>query len=248
MTYIILEDESIASQRLERLITECDKEFQYINTFESIESLAEYLINHNHPDVIFMDIQVADGNSLELFKVVDIKSRIIFTTAYDNYAVDAFRKNAIDYLLKPIKKEELTESLTRVKSNNPSSSVVPEKLESITNETKERFLIKFGSKLTVVKTADIAYIFSENKISYFVQKNGQKVASDYTLQELETMLDKKYFFRVNRQFISHIDSITNMSTYSKARINLKLNPDFKDDIIVSTEKTPEFKEWLKEAR
>ena len=116
------------------------------------------------------------------------------------------------------------------------------------NEFKNRFLIKFGSKLTVVNTADLAYVYSENKIGYFVQRNGHKVASDYKLQDLESQLDPKYFFRVNRQFIVHIDSIASMNTYSKARINLRLNPEFKEDIIISTEKTPEFKEWLGSTR
>lgn len=241
MTYAIVEDEMVAAQRLQRMIKDAEPDFVHLGTFESIEETLKYLLEHAQPDVLLLDIHVADGNSLELFKIMEIKSKVIFTTAYDNYAVEAFRKNAIDYLLKPIKTEELKEALERVKVQK----IEDKTLKQLSSEYKDRFLIKFGSKLHIIKTIDISYIYSENKICYFVQKNGLKTASDYTLQDLETMLDNKIFFRVNRQFIVHIEAISNMSTYSKARINLKLNPDFKDDIIVSTEKTPEFKEWLK---
>lgn len=242
MTCIIVEDEFVAAQRLLRMINELPTPLQNLHIFESVEEIANYLLTHNHPDVLFLDIQVADGNVFELFKILDVRSRVIFTTAYSEYAAEAFRKNAADYLLKPIKKDELTEALEKVMEKTPVNN---KRLEDNQSESKERFLVKFGSKLTVVKTNEIAYIFSENKISYFVLKSGVKIASDYTLQDLDTMLDKNQFFRVNRQFIVFIDAISSMNTYTKARINLKLVPDFKEDIIVSTEKTPEFKEWLK---
>ncbi|MBK8700795.1 MAG: response regulator transcription factor [Saprospiraceae bacterium] len=240
--YLIVEDEMIASQRLVRMLKEIDPQMENAGIFESVEEVANYLLTHAHPQIIFMDIQVADGNSFELFKIMDIQSKVIFTTAYSEFAVNAFRQNAIDYLLKPVKKEELMEAIGRI---SMKSSVKNLEMAPGITEVKGRFLIKFGNKLTVVKTQDIAYIYSEYKIGYFVQNNGLKVASDYKLQDLEAMLDPKQFFRVNRQFIVQMDTIQQMSTYSKARINLKLNPEFKGDIIVSTEKTPEFKEWIR---
>ncbi len=241
MTSIIVEDEMIAAQRLLRMVNEVDSTIDNLHIFESIKETVEYLMQNPHPDILFLDIQVADGNTFELFKILEIKSRVIFTTAYSEHAVAAFRANAIDYLLKPINAEELAEAISKVKLKDQQEPISLPK----STEYKDRILIRFTSKLTVVKTSEIAYIFSENKIAYFYLATGQKVASDYKLQDLEELLDPKIFFRVNRQFIVNIDSVQSMSTYSKARVNLKLIPDFKDDIIVSTEKTPELKSWLR---
>ena len=243
LTSIIVEDEKIAAERLLRLINETELNVENKAIIESIEETVKYLNENEIPDIIFLDIHVADSNSFELFNLMEVKSKVIFTTAYSEYGAQAFRQNAVDYLLKPIKKDELREAIGRIikaQSTNEGMAV-PQGY----NEVKDRFLIKFGSKLTVVKTADIAYIYSENKIGYFMQHNGVRVASDYKLQDLENLLDPHIFFRVNRQFIVNIDSIQNMNTYTKARINLKLNPVYEGDIIVSTEKTPEFKDWLK---
>ena len=245
MKYIVLEDEMIAAQRLVRMIKEINPELENVGIFESVEELAGHLLSNGQPDILFLDIQVADGNSFELFNIVDVRSKVIFTTAYSEYAVNAFRHNAIDYLMKPINADELANALTKLSWFDP---VKNKELTEQFTEYKNRFLIKFGSKLTVVNTQEIAYIYSENKIGYFVQKNGLRVASDYKLQDLEIQLDPKAFFRVNRQFIVHIDSISQMNTYSKARINLRLIPEFKEDIIISTEKTPEFKEWLRQGK
>jgi two-component system, LytTR family, response regulator LytT len=241
MKSIIVEDEIVAAQRLLRMLAETNESIENLAIFESVEEIARYLLTNEHPDILFLDIQVADGNSFELFKILDVKSKVIFTTAYSEYAASAFRQNAIDYLLKPIKLEELKEAIIKVKGQSQIGSST---FSGAPSEYKDRFLIKFGSKFTIIKTVDIAYIYSENKIAYFYLKTGGKVASDYKLQDLEEMLDPQLFFRVNRQFIVHIDAVFSMNTYTKARVNLKLVPEFKEDIIVSTEKTPELKEWL----
>jgi two-component system, LytTR family, response regulator LytT len=241
MTSIIVEDEQVAAQRLLRMVKELYPSIENIAIFESVEEAAGYLLNESHPDILFLDIQVADGSSFELLKIIDVKSKIIFTTAYSEHAAKAFRENAVDYLLKPLKIEELGEAIEKVKNQ----VAIKTDLINVQPEYKDRILIKFGSRLTVLKTSDIAYIYSENKIVYFYQKSGIKTASDYKLQDLESMFDPNYFFRINRQFIVHIDSIENMSTYSKARLNINLIPGFKDEIIVSTEKTPELKDWLR---
>ena len=243
MNAIIVEDEAIAARRLLRLISEINGAYiSVLQTFESIQDTAAYLLENEHPDIIFLDIQVADGNSFELFNVVDnIRSDIIFTTAYSEYGAQAFRKNALDYLLKPIKKDELAEAL------NKKNKVPREKLESIKedfSEFKSRFLIRFGAKIHIVKTEDIAYIYSENKISYFILHNGKKIPSDYKLQELETMLNPNLFFRANRQIIVYLDAIAEIITYSKSRVKLRLIPAHNKDIVVSTETTPKFKKWL----
>jgi DNA-binding LytR/AlgR family response regulator len=240
MNTIIVEDEKLAAQRLSRLITEINPTIKIVACFETIKDTHIFL-QSNEIDLIFLDIQLADGNSFELFNLIDVKAKVIFTTAYSEYAVEAFRKNALDYLMKPIKKEELEEAIAKVSNQNINYDVIKEQ-----TSLKDKLLIKFGSKTTVLKLEELAYVFSENKIAYFYLKSGTKIASDFRLQELEDMLDKKSFFRINRQFIVNVDSVVSMSIHTKARVKVKLNPEFKDDIIVSTEKTPELKKWLKQ--
>lgn len=238
LSAIILEDEPFASKRLKRMIEEIALDINVIEAFESIEDTANYLLKNKHPDMFFADIHVADGNSFELFNILDIKSKVIFTTAYDKYAIEAFRKNATDYLLKPINRDQLAEAIEKATPLNSKSKKI--QLE----EYRNRFLIKFGNKLHSIKTSDIAYIFSKNKVSYFYTFDGERIASDYILQDLETMLDPNLFFRANRQFIVHIESITQMLRYGASRVKLTLNPEIDEKIIVSTDKTRIFKKWL----
>lgn len=241
MKAIILEDELIASKRLKRLINELQPSIQVVASFQSVFDTADYLVKNEMPDLMFLDIQVMDGLSLELFDIVDITANVIFTTAYDEYAVQAFRKNAVDYLLKPIKKEELKEAIARIKQFKKTDL---ENLEETFASYRNRFLIKFGAKLHSVPTEEIAYIYSENKISYFILKDGKRIASDFKLKDLINQLNPKFFFRINRQYIIHIDAIKNMLTYSKSRIKLTLEPETKSEVIISTETTPKFKAWL----
>lgn len=242
MKAIILEDELIASRRLERMIEEVNPDVQVIRTFETIEDISEYLNAHEHPDVLFLDIHVADGNSFELLRTIDIKSKVVFVTAFDEYAVEAFRKNAIDYLLKPIKIDELREAISRVKA---SPRISAEAIERLSPETSSnRFLIRFGAKLYVVKHEDIAYVYSENKISYFIQHDGKKVPSDLRMQDILDTLNPDLFFRLNRQCIANINAVGDILSYSKSRLRVKLIPPLNEDLVVSTETTPDFKLWL----
>ena len=241
MKALILEDELIATNRLKRIISDVDKSIEILASFESVYDMAQYMLTHPMPDILFLDVQVMDGLSFELFDIIDIQSAVIFTTAFDEYAVQAFRKNAVDYLLKPIKKADLSEALKRVKKIRHSQIELIEK--SLTSY-KNRFLIRFGSKLYSIPVTDIAYIYSENKISYFILNDGKRVPSDFKLKELITQLDPRYFYRVNRQFIIHLSSIKSMNTYSKSRIKLTLEPVSPNEVIISTETTPKFKSWL----
>ncbi len=239
-TAIILEDEILALNRLKRMIQELDMDIQVVESFDTIEDTANYFINtKEHPDILFMDIQVADGNSFELFSLVEIKSKIIFATAYDEYAVEAFRKNALDYLLKPIKIEELRESVSKAKSFNEF-----EKLGQQKEGYKERFLLRFGSKFKNVKSKDISYILSKDRICYFFTFDEQKIPSDYNLQELESLLDPSKFFRINRQLIINIDSVKDMRIHSASRLKIQLEPNLNEEIVISTDKSKEFKQWL----
>ena len=240
MRAVILEDELMASKRLSRLIREVNKEVVIEKVFISIRELATYLLEQEvHPDILFLDIHVLDGISLELFNIIDVKSRVIFTTAYDEYAIKAFRHNATDYLLKPIKVDELREAISRAKRHDHDS--LP-KLES--DQYKERLLIRFSSKLFSIKTAEIAYIYSQNKISYIYTFDGKRTPSDYKLQDLEEMLNPEIFFRANRQFLLNFEAISSIRIHNASRLKLRLTPEIDKQIIISTDKTKVFKKWM----
>lgn len=240
MRAVILEDELIASKRLSRLIHDVNKDILIEKVFISIRDLATYLIDiEEQPDLLFLDIHVLDGISLELFNIVDVKSKVIFTTAYDEYAIKAFRHNATDYLLKPIKKDELQEAISRARPHNNES--LPD-LE--TDQYKERLLIRFSSKLYSIKTADIAYILSQNKIAYIYTFDGKRTPSDYKLQDLEELLNPEIFFRANRQFLLNFEAISNIKIHNASRLKLTLTPEIDKEIIISTDKTKIFKKWM----
>lgn len=238
MNAIIVEDEQLAASRLKRMINEVAPDIKVVSTFETIEDTVSFLNSRKDVEIIFLDIHVADGNSFELFNIVDIKCNVIFTTAYDQYAIEAFRKNATDYLLKPLKKEQLAEAIAKAK---PVSNKL---LEEINTPYKKRIIIKFMSKLHSIKTDEIAYIFSKHKISYFYMIDGQRYPSDYKLQDVEKLLDPSIFFRANRQFIIHIDAVESMTKHQASRIKVVVKPLISETIIISTDKTPVFKEWL----
>lgn len=238
MKAIILEDEQFAANRLKRMISEVVTDINVMAVFETVEELAGYLLENDDLDILFLDIHVADGNSFELFKMIDVKSNVIFTTAYDQYAIDAFRKNAIDYLLKPLKKEELAEAIAKAKPVNASQ------VADLSSGYKKRIVIQFMSKLHSVKTDDIAYIYSKNKVSYFYTKDGQRYPSDFKLKELEELLDPQHFFRANRQFIVHIDAVQTITKHQASRVKITLEPPIDETIVISTDKTPLFKKWL----
>jgi two-component system, LytTR family, response regulator LytT len=238
MKAIILEDEQLAANRLKRMINEVAPDIKVIATFETIEDTAAYLLNNTDTDLVFLDIHVADGNSFELFRIMDVKSNVIFTTAYDQYAIDAFRTNAIDYLLKPLKKDQLAEAIAKAKP------VTRNLLTGFPSRYKKRIVIQFMSKLHSIKTEDIAYIFSKNKVSYFYTKEGQRYPSDFKLQDLEELLDPQSFFRANRQFIINIDAVVGIAKHQASRVKITLVPPIDENIVISTDKTPIFKEWL----
>jgi DNA-binding LytR/AlgR family response regulator len=209
--------------------------------FRNVKDLVEHLYAHEAPDILFLDIMVADGNSFDLFDHMTVTSNVIFTTAYDEYAVKAFRKNAIDYLMKPIKKEELVSAVDRLKMVDDEQLV---ELRKTINPFKERFLIRFANKLHSVRTEDVAYIYSEEKLSFFVEKDGKRVASDIPLKDIQNDLDPTVFFRVNRQFIVHIDAVSEITRISRSRLKVTLLPASPQDVVVSTDMTPRFKEWM----
>lgn len=250
MKVVIIEDEEAAALRLKKMLTQVDATIVVEAMLESISSAVQWL-KSNSPDLIFADIHLADGPSFEIFKQVEIRVPIIFTTAYDQYALQAFKFNGIDYLLKPIKKSELEESLSKLKNIKGATVSTPVHYQEILKALsgakpsyQKRIVIRFGQTIKTIEIADIAYFYTEEKVTFATTHDGKKWPIDSTLDELEGILDPALFFRVNRQFIIYIKAIGNMQSYSKSRIKLTLIPHSLIETIVSSERSAEFKEWL----
>ena len=250
MEAIIIEDEKLAARRLEMLLSKVAPEVGIKTILSSIEEAVQYL-KQEQPDLIFLDINLSDGSSFSIFDKVKVKSAIIFTTAYDEYALQAFKVNSIDYLLKPIEEEDLINGLKKFRdlqrTDGRAASDFDRMLAAIRNRKilyKQRFLLSFGSKIKTIKTENSAYFYADSKAVFLVEKSGQKYVLDETLDQLQDTLDPTFFFRVNRGFLVGIDAIEQMYSYSRSRIKINLKPAAPKDCVVSTEKTPDFKVWL----
>ncbi len=249
MDYLIIEDEQHNADLLKGLVDEIDATSNLLAILPTIQESIDWLRVNSAPDVIFMDIRLADGLSFEIFREVKITSPVIFTTAYDEYALQAFKVYGAAYLLKPVLKEELEEALNKVRRipSQVSSEDVSSILQMFRTQQKSyrtRFLLHFRETYKTIHTSSIDYIFLENKLVYFRLLDGTTVAVPYTLDELEEQMDPNLFFRVNRQCIIHIDSIESIHKYfnEKAKVILKRDRDM--EVIVSRIKMPQFKLWL----
>ena len=250
MKVIIVEDEISASENLTYLLNSIDKNIEVITVLDSVKSSVKYFSSPNEADLILMDIHLADGISFEIFDQVTINIPVIFTTAYDHYAIKAFEVNSIDYLLKPIDKGTLETALEKYTTrNNPSNKVAPygdlfKLISEQKKKFKSRFLIKAGQKIKAVSVEKVAYFYSQNKLTYLITHDKQRLPLDLTLENLEVQLDPDSFYRANRQFIVGFESIAELHPYFKGRIKVELNPPSELELVVSSEKTREFKAWL----
>lgn len=248
MNVLIIEDELAATRRLSKLLNELEPECRIIAELDSIETSVAWLLQNNHPDLFFMDIHLADGSSFEIFKQVKITKPIIFTTAYDQYAINAFKVSAIDYLLKPIKKVDLEMALAKFSKMQASTSNIDYRVitDAILQQLghSKRFLVKVGNQMKIIEAKDAAYFYTQNKITYLVDQKGKKYPLDHPLDKLEEIIDPMSFFRVNRQFIVSVQAIKEMVSYSKSRVKIDLEPTCDLEVIVSTERSPLFKKWL----
>jgi DNA-binding LytR/AlgR family response regulator len=247
---LIIEDEEAASRRLQKMVLEVLPDANMLPALPSIRSAIDWLKENPAPHLIFLDVHLADGQSFEIFKQVHVASPIIFTTAYDQYALEAFKVNSIDYLLKPIKKEDLQRSidkflnLTLTKETNVNLEKLLSSLNQKTTLYKDRFVVRYGEHIKTIETNDAAYFYTENKINFLVTRDSKRYAIDYNLDQLDDLLEPKKFFRINRQFIIGFHAIAEMFTYSKSRVLVKLNPPSKLETVVSTERSASFKAWL----
>ena len=250
MKVLILEDEEPAALRLQKILAEVEPEAEILDILVSVKSAVEWLKTHPAPDLILLDINLADGSSFEIFSLTKVESPVIFITAYDEFAIKAFKVNSVEYLLKPVKKEELDFAIKKYKKIHASKKEPQDLkalLESIKDESKsykKRFLIRFGERIKTIDISQVAYFYTEEKINFLKTKDDHSFPVDYNLDKLETLLDPERFFRINRQFIISIDSIVEMFSYSKSRVKVNLKPTINLETIVSTERSPHFKEWL----
>lgn len=249
MKVLIVEDEGIAADRLIQLLKQLDNSIEILEHLDSVKSVVEWFESNTAPDLAFFDIQLADGLSFEIFEQVEVSCPIIFTTAYDQYAIEAFKVNSIDYLLKPMMETDLQRALEKFnKQKQPAQTVDVSALMSLMQQQnqsyKERFVIKVGEHLKSVLTEEVEIFLSENKATYLLTKNSKKFIIDFTLDQLQEAVNPKSFFRINRKYIIHIDGIKDIITYSNSRLKLELHHFNSDDLIVSREKVALFKEWL----
>lgn len=251
MKVAIIEDESLAAKRLESMIIKCDPSITIEAILPSIRETVKWLNNNSHPDLLFMDIHLDDGQSFAVFEQVEINIPVIFTTAYNDYMIKAFKVNSIDYLLKPINFDELKESINKYHKlyrkndlNSESIKVLLKEALNNVHEYKSRFLITLGSKIRTIDIEEINYFYSEEKVTFLVTREGQQLPVDYSLDKLSNILDPRKFFRVNRQFIIKMQAISSMHKYSPTRLKLALNPPIAKDLFVSIEKYSAFKNWL----
>jgi DNA-binding LytR/AlgR family response regulator len=251
----IVEDEAPAARRLAKLLAEADPGLKVTHTFATIAETMQALANEESPQLMLLDIHLADGSSFEIFRQATVPCPVIFTTAFDQYAIDAFKVNSVDYLLKPVKPEELKAALDKFARLHRKQAQQELNVEALLRslqlqkkEYKQRFAIRYGEHLRTVDISQIAYFYTENKATFLATRDGaNRFIIDYSMEELEEQLDPRYFFRINRQFIVHISAIAEMHSYTKARVMVSLQPPSKLDTIVSSERAAAFKKWLDDA-
>jgi DNA-binding LytR/AlgR family response regulator len=258
MTVLIIEDEELAVKKLQKTLASVDPGAEVVGVADSIRSSVNWLQTNPTPDLILMDIELADGQSFEIFDKVEVKSTVIFTTSYDEYALKAFKVNSIDYLLKPVQKEDLTAALEKLKniksmySNTPSptsslnvDSLVKELQQKLQpKEYRKRFLVKHAQKLVSVDVEEIAYFYSDGRLNFFKTSDNRKFVVDYTMDDLEDMLDPDQYFRISRAFYVSVGSIDQIHDYFGNRLLLHLKPAVDKEAIVSREKVTDFKKWM----
>lgn len=250
MNVIIIEDEKPAARRLSRLLS--DLGIEVATMLHSVDESIEWFQNNPQPDLIFLDIQLSDGLSFEIFDTVDVKSAIIFTTAYDEYALQAFKLNSIDYLLKPIDDEELESAVKKYRNFKPENQKIAVDFNDIKKllenplerEYKKRFTVRVGQHLKIINADEVECFYSENKGTYAATSDGRNYLLDTTLEQLEEELSPKVFFRVSRKFYVNINHIADIISYTNSRLQIKMKRFNEQEVIVSRERVRDFKLWL----
>jgi len=249
MRALIIEDEPLAADRLAGMLQRMEPGIEITSGIDSVKSAVRWFRDNSEPDVVFLDIQLADGISFEIFDQVKISAPIIFTTAYDEYAIKAFKVNSIDYLLKPINKADLEGALNKFKSierpniSGLNLSELARYLQS-ENNYKKRFVVKMGEHLKTIESEQISVFYSQDKTTFLITNEGKKFYLDYTLDELNNIVDPAHFFRINRKYIINVKAIKDVVTFSSSRLKIELDAYNADDVIVSRDRVKPFRDWL----
>lgn len=246
MKVVIIEDEQLAAERLVYLLNQIEPKAVVVKHLFSIEESVQWLHQNPHPDLLFLDIQLEDGFCFEIFEKVEFNKPVIFTTAYNQYALDAFKLTSIDYLLKPVTAQSLRTALDKLKTIQTPASVNYRDLSRVFDEAsfKSRFLARAGQKMFFVESNDVQYFQADDKIVFLVDKEGNRLVVDYTLEKLQDLLNPKEFFRLNRQVIARYTSIAQIKPYVNSRLKLLLRSGSKtEEVILSRERVHEFKQW-----
>lgn len=251
MNIVIVEDEKLSAQRLEKLLTRIDNSIVVSAILDAVKSSVYWFKSNPTPDLVFLDIHLGDGLSFEIFDQINIECPIIFTTAYDEYAIKAFKFNSIDYLLKPIDQNLLQKSIQKFQKLSQKSfskdfdfKDLAKLLGSEKKIYRSRFLVNYRDELQSISTNHIAYFYSENKNTYLIGKDERKYLIDYTLEELETELDPVHFFRITRQIIASSQAIKKIYQHFNLKLKVELEPPFQEQIMLSRDKSGQLKEWL----
>ena len=250
MNVVIIEDERRSADGLIRMIQQYDQDIEVTAILGSVAQSKDWFRENSPPDLLLLDIQLSDGTAFDLLKSVDISTPVIFTTAYDQYAIKAFKYNSIDYLLKPLDQEELNKALDKFRksSHEPQpieeSSSIQELEQLLNGEFKKRFLVKLGEQYRSIEVSEIAYFRYENGLTYIHTLDGQKYPDDHSLDNLDKMLHPLEFFRINRKMLIALKSIKQIHTYFNSRLLLKLTPDTPEETIVSRDRVNDFKRWM----
>ena len=256
MKILIVEDEELAVKKIQKTLASIDPDAEIAGITHSISSTIDWLESNPSPDLILMDIELSDGQSFEIFSRTKVKSAVVFTTSYDEFALKAFKVNSIDYLLKPVQKEDLEAALNKFrnmkevyaggKDENLNMETIMKQLQQKLHirEFRKRFLVKHAQKLVSIEVEEIAYFFSDGRLNFFKTYDNKKYVLDYTMDELEDMLDPDRYFRISRSFYIAIDSVEQIHEYFGNRLLLHLKPPVEKDAVVSREKVADFKKWM----
>ncbi|RLD60901.1 MAG: DNA-binding response regulator [Bacteroidetes bacterium] len=249
MRILIIEDEQATANRLKNMVLELRPDAQICEIIDSIEAGVEWYKNNEQPDLVLQDIQLSDGSSFDIFEEVKVEAPIIFITAFDEFAIQAFKLNSVDYLLKPVKKDELERGFEKFREIYQKEAKQEFDYASLAKlitkqEYQKRFVVRFGQTIKAIAVEDIAYFFSQTGGTFFKTFEDRTYPIDMSLDKLEPMLDPLIFFRINRQFIVNFNSIKEMYSYSKSRVKIELKPSCEFDAIASTDRSGSFKKWL----
>jgi DNA-binding LytR/AlgR family response regulator len=249
ITTLIIEDEQPAAVRLEKLLRSFDPEIEVVAVIDTAASAIKWFESHPHPDLIMLDIQLGDGLSFDIFKKIKVESYVIFTTAYDEYAIRAFELNSIDYLLKPVNESRLEQSIAKYKKLSSAGQITDiqkllKTIEHLNTNYKRRFVVTISGKIKIVETGDVAFFYSKEKNTFLCSGEKRHYPIEFSLDQLETILNPEIFFRVNRQYIVQYKYIAGIDILSKSRIRIRTVPQADDEILISAARTSEFRQWL----